>query len=375
MSELRLQRPSPKQAMFLRDKHKHILFGGARGGGKSWCVRDKAKRLSLRYPGIKLLIVRRTYQELENNHIQPLRGELHGIARYVKAERMFYFPNGSTIRFGYCASDGDLDQYQGAEYDVIFLDEATQLREEWIRKIVVCVRGVNDFPKRVYYTCNPGGVSHGYFKRLFIDRKFEPGERPEDYSFIQSLVTDNKALMASQPEYVQQLESLPPKLRDAWLYGRWDIFQGQFFEELRLTPDTELCQKAGITPEEALEEARWCLEFLDGEALDLPVVYDWEYVSPSARTGGVDRETLTECVKTFCAEIEGSGYESMVYFNNHVSRDLLDLEAIAEYPFWLAQYRDQMDYPHRVDLWQYTEEGTVPGIEGDVDIDLMFIYE
>ena len=74
MNELILQRPSEKQARFLRDRHKHILFGGARGGGKSCCVRDKAKRLCLRYPGIKLLIVRRTYQELENNHIQPLRG-------------------------------------------------------------------------------------------------------------------------------------------------------------------------------------------------------------------------------------------------------------------------------------------------------------
>ena len=129
-----------------------------------------------------------------------------------------------------------------------------------------------------------------------------------------------------------------------------------------------------ISTEEALEEAQWCLEFLSGESLDLPVVYDWEYVSPSARTGGVDRATLTACVKAFCEEIENNGYESMIYFNNHVSRDLLDLEAVAEYPFWLAQYRDQMDYPHRVDLWQYTEEGTVPGIEGDVDIDLMFIY-
>ena len=257
MNELTLQRPSEKQARFLRDRHKHILFGGARGGGKSWCVRDKAKRLCLRYPGIKLLIVRRTYQELENNHIQPLRGELAGIARYVKAERMFYFPGGSTIRFGYCASDGDLDQYQGAEYDVIFLDEATQLREEWIRKIVASVRGVNGFPKRVYYTCNPGGVSHGYFKRLFIDRKYEPGEDPEDYSFIQSLVTDNRALMKSQPDYVRQLESLPPKLRDAWLYGKWDIFQGQFFEELRLTPDPELCAKAGITAQEALKQRRF----------------------------------------------------------------------------------------------------------------------
>ena len=67
MNELILQRPSPKQILFLKDHHKHVLFGGARGGGKSWCVRDKAKRLALRYPGIRLLIVRRTYLELENN--------------------------------------------------------------------------------------------------------------------------------------------------------------------------------------------------------------------------------------------------------------------------------------------------------------------
>ena len=257
MNELVLQRPSEKQILFLKDHHKHIMFGGARGGGKSWCVRDKAKRLALRWPGIRLLIVRRTYQELENNHIQPLCAELAGVARYLKQQRQFFFPNGSTIRFGYCAKDSDLDQYQGAEYDCIFLDEATQLRELWIRKITACVRGVNGFPKRVYYTCNPGGVSHGYMKRLFIDRKYEPGENPEDYSFIQSLVTDNKALMESQPDYVNQLEALPPKLRDAWLHGRWDVYEGQFFEELRLSPDPELCAKAGISVEEALEQRRF----------------------------------------------------------------------------------------------------------------------
>ena len=130
-----------------------------------------------------------------------------------------------------------------------------------------------------------------------------------------------------------------------------------------------------INVEEAAEEARWCLDFLAGEELDLPVVYDWEYVSPSARTGGMDRETLTQCARTFCAAIENGGYQPMLYFNNHVSRDLLDLEELSEYPFWLAQYRDQLDYPYQVDFWQYTESGKVPGIEGDVDIDLMFIYE
>lgn len=255
--KLILQEPNEKQKLFLAAKKKHVGFGGARGGGKSWSVQNKSERLALRYAGIKMLIVRRTFPELLNNHINPMRGTLHGIATYNKTEKIFTFKNGSTIKFGYCNNDKDLDQYQGAEYDVIFLDEATQLQEMWIKKITACLRGVNDFPKRIYYTCNPGGASHGYFKRLFIDKKYEPGEDPDDYTFIQSLVTDNKALMKAQPDYIKQLEALPPKLREAWLYGRWDIFEGQFFEDFRPTPDLDLCAKAGITPEEALKQRRF----------------------------------------------------------------------------------------------------------------------
>ena len=257
MSTIDLSQISDKQYAFLSADKKHVGFGGARGGGKSWSVRAKAKILAACYPGIKLLIVRRTFPELVNNHINQLRDELHGLAKYNKTEKVFTFPNGSTIKFGYCNADKDLDQYQGAEYDVIFLDEATQLQELWIKKITACVRGVNDFPKRIYYTCNPGGASHGYFKRLFIDKRYEDGEDPEDYAFIQALVTDNKALMASQPDYIRQLEALPPKLREAWLYGRWDIFEGQFFEDFRLTPDPQKCAEAGISVEDALKQHRW----------------------------------------------------------------------------------------------------------------------
>ena len=194
--QLVLGTPSDKQIQFLEAKTKHIGFGGARGGGKSWAVQDKAKRLCLRYQGIKCLIVRRTYPELMNNHIMPLQDAIpRAIARYNKTEKLFKFFNNSTIKFGYCNNDKDLDQYQGAEYDIIFLDEATQLQEMWIKKIIACLRGANSFPKRIYYTCNPGGASHGYFKRLFIDKKYEAGEIAEDYTFIQSLVTDNKALI------------------------------------------------------------------------------------------------------------------------------------------------------------------------------------
>ena len=82
--KLIIDAPSEKQKLFLKANTKHIAFGGARGGGKSWSVRTKAKLLCVRYAGIKILIVRRTYAELINNHINFLRAELNGIARYNK---------------------------------------------------------------------------------------------------------------------------------------------------------------------------------------------------------------------------------------------------------------------------------------------------
>ena len=176
----------------------------------------KAILMCLRYAGIKTLILRKTYQELINNHINEMRGLLHGIAKYNSSEKVFRFENGSTIKFGYCANDGDLDQYQGAEYDVVFIDEAGQFQEMWIRKITASVRGANDLPKRIYYTLNPGGPSHGYFKRLFIDKVYNEGEDPEEYRFIQSKVTDNRALMMLQPDYIKPLQALPYTLRRAW---------------------------------------------------------------------------------------------------------------------------------------------------------------
>ena len=233
MRTLDLGRAQPKQTLFLRDKHRHIAYGGARGGGKSWAVRTKAKLLAFRYPGIKILIVRKTYKELQNNHIEQLTAELAGFAKYNRSDKMFRFPNGSTISFGYCANEGDLGQYQGAEYDVVFIDEAGQLQESWIRKINICVRGTNGFPKRTYYTLNPGGPGHAYFKRVFVDRNFNPDERPDDYFFIQAKVEDNKALMDTQPDYLRELENLPPTLRAAWKDGRWDVYEGQFFEDFR----------------------------------------------------------------------------------------------------------------------------------------------
>ena len=267
MLELKLPEPSEKQKQFLLDEHKYVGYGGARGGGKSWAVRVKAVLLCLRYPGIQVMIVRRTYPELRENHILPLcrmlgcyGPEEERIAVYHDGQKQILFPNGSRILFRYLEHETDALRFQGSEIDVLFVDEATQQSEENMEKLRACVRGVNRFPKRIYYTCNPGGEGHAWVKRLFIDRRFKEGERPEEHSFIQALVTDNRALMEADPDYVRQLEALPPKLRAAWRYGSWEVFEGQFFEDFRIEPDVDAARAAGcsLAAEELKKQGRWC---------------------------------------------------------------------------------------------------------------------
>lgn len=166
--QIKFPPPSEKQKEFLMDRHKHIGYGGARGGGKSHAVRMKAVGLGFRFPGIKMAIVRRTYPELMKNHVEPLKKILNvghqdknkRAAVYNKTERVMTLLNGSTISFMYCDNERQLERFQGLEIDVLFIDEATQYDELWLQKMVACVRGVNGFPKRVYYTCNPGGRGH-----------------------------------------------------------------------------------------------------------------------------------------------------------------------------------------------------------------------
>ena len=231
MAEYILGTPSARQAEFFRARARFVAYGGARGGGKSWAVRKKAALLALNFSGIKILILRRTFPELRENHIIPMRAELSGIAVYKESAKSFSFPNKSRIVFGYCDSESDVLQYQGQEYDVIFIDEATQFTEFQYSTLTACVRGANDFPKRMYLTCNPGRVGHAWVKRLFVDRDSRGSEREDDYIFIRARVTDNPALMEKDPEYVDMLKNLPPSLREAWLMGNWDVYAGQFFTE------------------------------------------------------------------------------------------------------------------------------------------------
>ena len=236
--------PNPKQKEFFDSRTRFTAYGGARGGGKSWALRRKLVAMCLRYAGIRCLIVRRSYEELKSNHVIPFLKEYGAIITYNNTEKLISFENGSRIFLGYCSCDRDVLRYQGQEYDVIGIDEATHLSEYQFSIFKACLRGVGDYPRRMYLTCNPGGIGHAWVKRIFVDRSFKSNEDPNDYSFIPAKVFDNDVLCNSDPDYVRSLSSLPPKMREAWLYGHWDVFEGQFFPEF--DPDIHTCNPSAI---------------------------------------------------------------------------------------------------------------------------------
>ena len=250
----------------------------------------KAILLCLNYAGIVVCIIRKSYPELTKNHIRPLKkmlrcGTPDALARYNDKEKTLTFSNGSMILFSYLETQRDMDRFQGTEADVFFIDEATQQPEDYWGDIKACLRAPNQYPKRIYLTCNPGGQGHAWVKRLFIDRRFNENEKPEEYRFIQALVTDNKALMKAQPEYLDQLKSLPPKKRKAWLEGDWNIYEGQIFEDFREEPDMVAAEEAGLnlTAEELKRERRFTHVI---EPFEIPKdwticrSFDWGYNKP-----------------------------------------------------------------------------------------------
>ena len=130
-----------------------------------------------------------------------------------------------------------------------------------------------------------------------------------------------------------------------------------------------------VTPAEAVEEAEFVLEMIRDWDIQMPIVYDWEYGGENSRTADLDARTLTDCTLAFCQRIEEAGYEAMIYFNEDQSHKAMYLGELTDYRFWLAQYDQMLDYPYQVDMWQYTCTGSVPGIQGNVDINLLFAYE
>ena len=118
------------------------------------------------------------------------------------------------------------------------------------------------------------------------------------------------------------------------------------------------------------EEIQFMLNMLADVDLDMPLVLDGEIPDPDARTKNMDARTLTDIQLHFCGQMKKMGYQPMVYFNWHQSENLYYLSELEDYPFWLALYQDRMTYPWKVEMWQWTSSGKVPGIQGNVDINV-----
>lgn len=228
----------PKQKLFKQkvEETPITFYGGAKGGGKSKGVRDIMIIRRFQYAGTHGGLFRRTYKELEGNHIRPIFKEYPMLKQFWNdGKKLLTLPNGSTLEFCHAENENDVDLYQGREFEDLAIEEAGQWTEAMFRKLLGSNRSSKEgFRPRCLLTGNPGGPGHTWLKRIFIERRFNSFERPADYAFIQALVDDNEALIHNDPDYVHKLESEPNEaLRKAYRYGDWDIFAGQYFGEIR----------------------------------------------------------------------------------------------------------------------------------------------
>jgi phage terminase large subunit len=260
--------------LHLQPKQEHLLklfedstagwigYGGARGGGKSAGARMVQMWRRVKHPGTRGLIFRRTYGQLYENHIEPLLRQFPELREYyVDKRRELRIPVGdgvfSSIVFGSGEHAKDIYSYLGMEYMDICVDQAEQLSEDELILLKTCNRWPGkDVRCRLALFANPGGVGHGFLKRVFIDRQYKGNERAEDYTFLQAYGWDNvewcRAMLDGdglteaeyydwpenrrsdyfirRSDYGRGLDRLPESVRNGHLFGRWDVFAGQYFD-------------------------------------------------------------------------------------------------------------------------------------------------
>lgn len=159
--------------------------------------------------------------------------------------------------------------------------------------------------------------------------------------------------------------------------------EGAVYEDERFRENYEGARAAGIkvgayffsqarSVEEAAQEAEFTLDQLRGLKLDLPVAYDWELIGQdNARAEDMDRETLTACTAEFCRRVSRH-FDTMIYTNAYQCYFLLDLSQLSDYPIWFAGYASSPILYYRFNIWQYSDEGTVEGIERPTDLNICF---
>jgi len=236
-----------RQTFALTRPEFEVLYGGARGGGKTdagiaWLTRDVDN------PRYRALVIRRNADDLHDwiDRAITLYRKC-GKVEVVGKPAIIRFPSGATIRTGHLKDEQAYSKYQGHEYHRMLIEELTQIpTEEMYLKLISSCRSTDTSLKpRVFATTNPGNIGHDWVKKRFVERcepmkpYFDPITQRKRI-FVPATVDDNPTLIKADPSYVTFLEGLDDNLKRAWRYGDWDIFAGQYFGEFRR--DVHVCK-------------------------------------------------------------------------------------------------------------------------------------
>ncbi len=275
----------PQEKALQRSEYE-ILYGGARGGGKTDAGLVKATD-HVDNPRFRGLIIRKNAKDLSDWVDRAIRMYSGFKVTAGYQPPVFRFPSGAIIRTGHLRDDTAYTQYQGQEYQFILIEELTQIPNEkrYLQLTSSCRSTIPGIKAQIFCTTNPGGIGHGWVKKRFIDPS-PPGKPFTDKTsgrwriYIPAKIDDNPVLMENDPDYVRSLDALKDsdiELWKAWRMGDWDTFAGQYFREFRrdlhvlkpFTPRKDLFKLAGLDWGRA--DAFACLP---------SIVYPVKYIDP-----------------------------------------------------------------------------------------------
>ena len=225
------------QTDFLAADEKDVLYGGAAGGGKSYAMIVDPLRYAHK-KAHRALILRRSMPELREmiDKSRELYPQAFPGARFREVEKLWNFPSGAKVEFGFLERDADVYRYQGQAYSWIGFDEITHLPTEFSWNYLASRLRTTDPEIKTYLRCtaNPGGVGSHWVKNRYIEphkhnKSFE-GKDGLTRKFIPAKLADNPYL-ARDGIYEQMLKSLPPIQRRQLLEGNWDVAEGAAFVE------------------------------------------------------------------------------------------------------------------------------------------------
>jgi hypothetical protein len=250
--------PTPVAVPFHRSKVPNILFGGAAGGSKSHSARWDAYRHCVAIPEYRCLIMRRTFAELKDNHLDAISTETTRMNDFLGRE-VFDFKRSdkevwidvhgrgreSKIIFGHCEHVGDEEKYLGSPYDGFYPDEMATFEKKQITGVQGRLRSAKwvngqKLTARMAGTSNPGGAHTLWLKEYFIDkltdkiREENKRYKPEKYQFLGAMLWDNPYYMdpdGTYTEYEDRLFQYDSERRRQLLMGDWSALAGQFFPE------------------------------------------------------------------------------------------------------------------------------------------------